>query len=237
MTRGRAAGTACGTALLVLLASGAAAQGRNVMLTAADGVPLAATVYEAAARPAPAVVLVHMLQRTRDDWRTVAEQLQRDGITALALDLRGHGGSGGSAAVLPAMASDVRAAVDWLIQQAAVRPDAIGIAGASLGANLALVAAADDGRVRATALLSPSTDYRGVSLAGVIRRYGARPVLLVASAEDPLALRTIRELAEDTAGIREQYVDTTAGHGTVLLARSPDLGRTLVDWFRRTLLF
>lgn len=237
MTRARAARVACGAVLVALVVARADAQGRQVMLTAADGVPVAATVYEAAARPAPAVVLVHMLQRTRDDWRPVAEQLQREGITALTLDLRGHGGSGGTAAVLTAMTADLTAAIDWLALQPGVRPDALGIAGASLGANLALVVAAADGRVRTTALVSPSTDYRGVSLSGVMRRYGARPALLVASAQDPLALRTIRELAEDTAGIRGQYVDPVAAHGTVLVSRSPDLARTLVDWLRRTLLF
>ncbi|MDP1572502.1 MAG: alpha/beta fold hydrolase [Vicinamibacterales bacterium] len=216
-----------------------AAQGRPVLFPAGDGVPIAAVLYDADVRPAPAVVLVHMLSRSKDDWRGVAEGLQREGITALAIDLRGHGGSGGTAASLPAMTADVRAAVAWLRARPEVRPEAIGMAGASLGANLAMVVAAGQGAegVRSVALLSPSLEYRGISLSGIMRRYGARPLLLAASTEDPLALRTIRDLAEDTQGIREQWVEPVAGHGTVLLDRAPDLVRTLVDWFRRTLLF
>jgi pimeloyl-ACP methyl ester carboxylesterase len=220
----------------VLAAGDAAAQGQAISLTAPDGVPLAATLYESDLRPAPAVVLVHMLSRSRDDWRGVAGLLQRDGITTLTLDLRGHGGSGGSAAVLPAMTQDVRAALQWLSGRPGVRPDALGLAGASLGANLALIVAADTPGVRSVALLSPSLDYRGVSLAGVVRRYGARPLLLVAGADDPLALRTLKELAADTQGVRQQHVEPLAAHGTMLLEREPGLARTLVDWFRRTLL-
>ena len=51
----------------------------------------------------------------------------------------------------------------WLATRARTsRPDAIGVVGASLGANLALLAAADLPLVRAIALLSPSLDYRGL---------------------------------------------------------------------------
>ena len=200
----------------------ALAQGRTVMFPAADGVPIAAAVYEAQARPAAAVVLVHMLGRSKDDWGAVAEMLQRDGITALAIDLRGHGGSGGSADSLPAMLQDVRAAVTWLSLRPDVRPGAIGLAGASLGANLSLIVASEMDAVRAAAVLSPSTDYRGISLSGVIRRYGARPLLLVAGTDDPLALRTLKELSTDAKGIREQHLEPVMAHGTSLFEYDAD---------------
>jgi alpha-beta hydrolase superfamily lysophospholipase len=235
--RGPVAAVALATCVLVAAADLAWAQGRAVVFPASDGVPIAARLYESAVSPAPAVVLVHMLARSKDDWHAVAETLQRDGITALAIDLRGHGASGGSADNLRAMVQDVRAAVTWLRMRPEVRPGAIGLAGASLGANLALIVAAEQETVRAAALLSPSTDYRGVSLSGVVRRYGARPLLLVASTEDPLALRTLKELSADAQGVREQHLEPALAHGTALLEHAPGLGRTLVDWFRRTLLF
>jgi pimeloyl-ACP methyl ester carboxylesterase len=237
MSHGRRGAAAAAVIWAMVGAAGVSAQGRAVLFPAPDGVPIAAVLYPAEQLPAPAVVLVHMLARSKDDWRGVAELLQREGITALAIDLRGHGGSGGSADSLPAMVQDVRAAVAWLGERPDVRHGAIGLAGASLGANLALIVAADQEGVRTCALLSPSTDYRGVSLSGVIRRYGSRPLLLAASTEDPLALRTLRELTADARGIREQHLEPTMAHGTALLERAPDLTRTLVDWFRRTLLF
>lgn len=215
----------------------AIASGRVVTLAAADGTPLAGTFYEAG-DAAPGVVLVHMLGRQRDDWAAMAERFQQQGLAALTIDLRGHGASGGSPSPLTRMVDDVRAAVQWLASRPGVRPDRLGIAGASLGATFALQVAAEQAGVRSVVLLSPSLDYRGVRLdPGLVRKYGARPLLLVASSEDPYALRSVRELAVDTAGTREQRLASVAAHGTTLLNADPDLAPALVDWFRRTLIF
>jgi alpha-beta hydrolase superfamily lysophospholipase len=222
--------------LLLLASAPAQAAGRLVTFAAADGTQLVAMFYEAPARPAPGVVLVHMLGRSKEDWSLLADRLQAAGISALALDLRGHGRSGGSAADLSAMVADLHAGIAWLTAQPSVRADGLAMVGASLGANLAGLAAAEAAGVRALALVSPSLDYRGVRLdATVMKKIGGRPVWLAASAEDPLALRTVKELAAD-APAREQHVSTVRAHGTVLLAADQDLARGLVDWLRRTLI-
>ena len=218
---------------LLLASDAASAAGQPVQIRAADGVTIAATYYHAGGA-APAVVLVHMFTRTKDDWRPFAERLQATGITALAIDLRGHGGSGGSSAPAPAMALDVRAGIDFLGAQAAVR--GIGVVGASLGASAALLAAADATLVRGVALLSPSSDYRGVRIEGALRKYGDRPLLLVTSSGDPYALRTVRSMMTDTTTARDQRVSPIAAHGSQLLDRDPDVATALVDWLRRTLL-
>ncbi len=213
------------------------AASRPVTLTSADGVPLAGELYESSNRPAPGIVLVHMLGRSKDEWESVAERLQDAGASVLAIDLRGHGHSSGSAALLSPMVEDVRAAVAWLAARPGVRPGALGVVGASLGANLAALAAADAPIVGALALVSPSLDYRGVRLdAGVIRKLADRPLWLAASTQDPYALRTLRELAAGN-GPREQRLSDMPAHGTHLLAADQDLVRGLVDWLRRTLLF
>lgn len=215
----------------------AAAAGRPVSLPSTDGTMLAGTLHEADARPAPGVVLVHMLHRSRNDWDEVANRLAAAGITALAIDLRGHGGSAGSADALAEMARDVSAAVQWLATRPNLRPDAVAVAGASLGANLALIAAAELPAVRAVAAISPSLDYRGVRAGpDLMRRVGDRPVWLAASTEDPLALRTLKELAAAGAGPREQYLSPAAAHGTTLLEADGNLSRALVDWLRQRLL-
>lgn len=223
-------------ALLLVTASASLASGRAVQLRAADGVTLAATVYDARSGPAPAVVLVHMLTRTKEDWRPLAERLQAAGVTAVAFDLRGHGQSEGAAAPSAAMALDVRAALIWLAERPDVSTGAVAIVGASLGASLALLAAADVPAVRGVALLSPAADYRGVRLEAAARKYGARPMLLVASSDDPYAVRTLRALAGDGQPAREQHVSAVVAHGSHLLERDPQLAAALVDWLRRTLL-
>ena len=226
-----------GGALVLLAMSGSAlAANRAVALRAADGVAIAATVYEAPGSPAPAVVLVHMLTRTKEDWRPFAERLQAAGITALALDLRGHGQSEGSAAPAQAMALDVRAAVSWLAARSEVRAGAVAIVGASLGASLALLTAADVPTVRGVALLSPALDYRGVRIEAAAKKYGRRPMLLAVSSEDPYALRTVRALTGEGQPAREQRISTQAAHGSHLVDRDPEVAAALVDWLRRTLL-
>lgn len=228
--------------LLALVATGGlppvappvAAAGVTVQVRVADGASVSATVYDAAT-PTAAVVLVPMYTRSQDDWRAFAERLQGVDITALAIDVRGHGASSGDSTPAAAMAQDVHAAVTFLSARVGGRP--VGIVGASLGASLAVIAAADSAVVRGIALVSPSADYRGVRLEAAAKRYGARPMLLIASSEDPYALRTVKSLVTSATTGREQRLSSVPAHGSLLLERDADTAAALVDWLRRTLLF
>ena len=207
----------------------------RVSLKAPDGVSVAASWYEPSARPAPAVILIHMLKKSRADWDAVGSRLASDGIGALAIDLRGHGESSGDASDLTAMVRDVEAARQYLAARADVIRTKVGIAGASLGANLAVLYGAEDGSIASLALLSPSSDYRGLRIEAPIRKFGSRPVFLAVSDDDAYAMRSAKELQKGGPGIRELLVLNGAGHGTNMLSRSPDLTGALVAWFHRTL--
>jgi alpha-beta hydrolase superfamily lysophospholipase len=223
-------------AACLLAAVPAAAAGRQVHFSSTDGTPLVGTFYEPSTKPAAAVVLVHMLGRSRDDWNAVAERLEAAGMMVIAIDLRGHGRSAGSSVALLPMVDDVRAALGWVTTRPGVRPDAVAIVGASLGANLAVLAAADEPAVRTLALLSPSQDYRGLRIdSAAMKKIADRRVWLVGSTQDPYALRTMKELVSSGAGVREQRLSGAAAHGTNLLSADPDIATSLVDWLRRTL--
>jgi dienelactone hydrolase len=224
---------ACVVLLALTLPTVGLAATRQVSFRADDGHVVAGTVTEANQRPAAAVVLVPMLGRPREDWQALAQRLADAGITALAIDLRERAAS--DAEGLEAWSRDVTAAIGFLAGQPDVRGGSIGVLGASLGANLAAVAAGSDPRVRGLALLSPSLDYRGVRIEGAMRQYGSRPALLMASLRDPYAARSARTLADAPPGPRELHWSDVPAHGTQLLARDPDLGRALVEWFQRTL--
>jgi dienelactone hydrolase len=106
-----------------------------------------------------------------------------------------------------------------------------------LGANLVLLAALDQPLVRAVAAVSPSLDYRGVRVGpDLMKKLGDKPVWLAASSEDPFAVRTLRELTADGAGVRDQQLSPVAAHGSNLLAADKSLARALVDWLRQRLL-
>ena len=226
--------------LALLLAMPAFAGTQRVTIRTDDGASLAGTWYEPGARQAPAVILVHMLHRTRHDWDPVAARLASEGIGALAIDLRGHGESsaaaeGGDTPDYSALVRDVAAARRYLASRSDVQPSRIGIAGASIGANLAVLDAAADPSVATLALLSPSLDYRGLKIEAAMKKFGGKPALLVVSDDDPYALRSAKDLQKAGGGTRELLMLNHAGHGTVMLSRDSDLARALVDWFHRTL--
>ena len=212
-----------------------AASGHPVGFKAPDGRTVSGLLFEADQKPAAAVVLVPMLGRPKEDWQAVGQRLSESNITALAIDLPANilpDDPGRNTAGWP---GDVTAAVGFLAAQPQVRPTAIGIAGASLGASMAALAAAGDARVRSIALISPSLDYRGIQIQGAMRQYGSRPALLIASTHDPYALRSAHELADKPPGIREVRPSEAAAHGTLLLTQDADLVRGLIEWFQRTL--
>jgi len=207
---------------------------RSVSFRAEDGRTINALIAEAETKPAPAVVLVPMLGRSKDDWQNEAQRFAEANITALAIDLPGSQ-LPSNPGELSVWTRDIQSAVAYLASRPEVRPGAIGVAGASLGANLAAIAAAGNPQIRSVALVSPSLDYRGVRIEAAMRQLGERPALLVASTQDPYAARSVRELGKGGPGLREMRWSEQPAHGTVLLSRDGDVVRDLVQWFQRTL--
>jgi pimeloyl-ACP methyl ester carboxylesterase len=107
----------------------------NVSLVASDGVPLAA--WYAPSRNGAAIVLVHGGTDSREGVRAHAAMLRDAGFGVLALDLRGHGASGGHGNAFGWEGTrDVQAAVAYLQGDESVR--AIGGLGLSLGGEVLL---------------------------------------------------------------------------------------------------
>ena len=122
------------------LASGPEPPARDVEIAAPDGVKLKATYY-AAARPGPAVLLLHMCNADRKSWEPLGPQLAAAGIHALALDYRGYGESGGERfrddppkqqkVVTEKWPGDADAALAWIGAQPGVDKGRIGAAAAA----------------------------------------------------------------------------------------------------------
>lgn len=198
----------------------------EVDIPGASGLSLRGTYYEPPLVPAPSVLMLHMYRGTRQDWQALALRLQADGLACLAIDLRGHGQTGGEEDWEQAR-EDVRLAYSWLVSRSEVRADRSAVVGASIGANLALWLGAQEPGVTAIALLSPGFEYFRVSIEGLIEDYGPRPIFLAASEDDPFSADTVRQLAQGATGPVELAVYTSAGHGTQMLAGAPDLSDRL----------
>jgi len=227
--------------LAVIAAAGlrAGVEPQTVVFSAKDGVRVTGSLYLPDARPAPAVLLLHMMSRSRADWDATGQKLAEAGIAALAIDFRRGGAPATDARGgedLLDLVLDAEAARAYLNARPEIARGRIGILGASVGGSVAALVAANEASVRSLALLSPSLDYRNLRIETAIRKYGGRPALLVASSEDPYALRSARAMVSMGDGTRDLRVLSGAGHGTLMLGREPELVLTLVDWFVRTLL-
>lgn len=117
----------------------------------APGGPELAALRWPAPRGAPAVLIVPGLGSRKENHADFAEALAAAGVGALALDVRGHGGSGGD--LDGDVADDLVAGLDAL---AAAGHGPLGVRGSSMGGMLALVVAARDPRVRAVAAICPA---------------------------------------------------------------------------------
>jgi pimeloyl-ACP methyl ester carboxylesterase len=229
----RAPWTACALAATFVVAGFDlhAANARRITVRTEDGVMLAGTYFESSRQPAPGIVLLHMLTRDHEDWAAAGSRLADAGYAVVAIDFRTGGDADAAALEL-----DVKAAKAFLRARPEVIPNSFGVAGASIGANVAIVDAAGDPAVRSIALLSPGLDYRGVRTEAAMKTFGTRAALLVSSTKDPYAWRSLRMLAAIGTGTREVQLSDAVAHGTMLLQRDPDLISALVDWFKRTLL-
>src|SRR3954468_12790151 len=143
--------------LILLVANLGAATSRRITVRTDDGVTLAGTYFEASRRPAPGVVLLPMLTRTHEDWASAGARLADAGYAVLAIDFRNGGDADAASLEL-----DVRAAKEFLRERPEVIPNSFGLAGASIGANMAVIDAAEDPTVHSIALLSPGLEYRGL---------------------------------------------------------------------------
>ena len=129
----------------------------SVTITADDGVTLAAWLVPRVG--APAVVLLHGYPAEKADLLPIAAALAPR-FTVLLLDQRYFGESGGRATTIGLRErSDLRRAIDFL---AARGFNEVGVFGFSLGGAVALLAAAEDPRIRAVAAYAPFADLRSL---------------------------------------------------------------------------
>jgi dienelactone hydrolase len=245
---------------VLLAASSAAAQPapRDVDIFAQDGrTRLKATYFPApppstsnrgaAARTAPAVMLMHMCVTTRQSWEPVARQLAAAGIGALTIDNRGFGESGGPRfeGGTPAVQrelnekwpADFDAAFAWLVGQPGVDKALIGAGGASCGVDNALQLARRHQEVRSLALLAGGTDLAAMDY---LTQNPWLPVFTAAADDDEYdshAPDLMRWMAEVAGNPRNRFVGFKDGrHGTEIFGPHPELPRQITAWFVDTLL-
>jgi dienelactone hydrolase len=218
---------------------------REIEFESNDGTTISGTYYPPVSMPASGVVLMHMMGGSRVDWNEFAGLLQGAGlsqtagsrppIAILAIDMRGHGISGGSRDDQAGMINDATAALQYLQTQPEVDPSSIFLIGASIGADAA-VDACGDGCVGAISL-SPG-GFLGQQYSDALKSLIDKPVLCVASLGDVQSANSCND--GETVGLGDYQVQIYAGdnHGTQMFSiidEQPLLTDLLFDWLRRHL--
>ena len=159
---------------------------RDVTLTTADGVSLAAwyvpAVGQRSAATRPTVLLAHGLLDRKGTMLNLLPWLHRAGYNVMMFDFRGHGASDKRPTTIGRKeALDVQAALDWL--EAEGVGGSVGGLGMSLGAAALVNAAAQDARLDALVLDSLFADWSDTDFA---RDYRLPPDWLVPDVPSPV---------------------------------------------------
>ncbi len=158
---------------------------RDLTLTTADGLELAAWYVPALKPGAPTILLCHgFLTDTKWSMLRMVPWLHQAGYNVMLFDFRGHGGSDRKPATIGRdEALDVLAALDWLEEEGVA--DRVGGVGMSMGAAALVNAAAQDDRLDALVLDSLFAEWRNVDYA---REYRLPPEWLVPGVPNPVDL-------------------------------------------------
>ncbi len=214
---------------------GSPMDGKAVQFNSLDGFVLVGTLWENKNSDKPPIVLLHQLNRDRHSYDAFAKKLWEKGFPVLSFDLRGHGESVRkgtktvyftefSEADFQLIPTDILQAKDFL------KAEKIMVVGASIGANSALIYAAQDPSSPGVVLLSPGTNYRGVDITTSSKQKNV-PMLVVASKEDTYSAQSSQSLFQGGPLLDKKLILLdNAGHGTDMFLRSPDLEKAVLDW-------
>lgn len=195
-----------------------------------DGLSLAATFLGAARRPAPTVILLHDAPGNREDWITFAAQLQRAGVNAMMVDLRGYGDTGGTIDLSKAV-SDMQSLYARLSTLPGIDPARISFMGAGLGANLAIAACAVISGCRSAAVISPQPDAAGINASDMMAAYGRRPILLAGARAEGNSAAVAEVLEKLAQGDKRLLLYDGDQRGVRLLEAQPTLSEIVIRWF------
>jgi pimeloyl-ACP methyl ester carboxylesterase len=204
---------------------------QKVSFQTKDGWTIAA-LYRPAKKHGVVLILAHGVGSSMGEWAGFTQRLAAKGVGTLAVDLRGHDeskrgpkGAGDyttfdETGEWPRAVADLEAAAAWL-EARGVAPDKIALGGASIGANVASIAAEERPKTPFLLLLSSGPEYRGVKL-----HKPETATLAGASPGDQYAYRTLKPLAA-VPGV--ETFEAPSGHGVQMFADPATLDK-IVGW-------
>jgi len=213
-------------------------------LTTDDNLKIAADLYETPNIPQGWVILIHMMPSTKESWKDLAEYLLENNYESIAIDLRGHGRSENGPSGYTNFSDeqhqqsilDLKAAVNYLMQNRGASADKINLIGASIGANLSLQYIAENPQFKTAILLSSGLNYRGIETESLIKKLKTgQKVFFVSSKNDNNNVKENQKLYDLTSTdvIKDIKIYETGGHGTDILNNQSELKNLIINFIQK----
>lgn len=192
-------------------------------------------------RGSTAALLLHAMPKTKESWTDFATKLFENDWSILAIDERGHGESNEGGSLdwknfspedQQKKILDVAAADEWLVDQ---EKKLELIAGASIGANLALNYMTDK-KITSGVILSAGFDYRGVRTQAPAQKLIDPQRVFYAGAKldtaaDPNCAEIAQKLYElSSISDKKLYISNGPAHGTDMFETDPELEKQILGW-------
>jgi dienelactone hydrolase len=192
----------------------------------------------------PAAILCHQFRRDRSSYEAFQTLLAENGICSLAIDFRGFGESTDNGLSFSKfkdkdyidMVNDIEAALNFLTDgpgKDRVDAEKIGLVGASIGANLAIMAGAQLEGLACTAALSPGRSWHGLQSIPYAPDVKI-PAFIAYADTDKQSAEVITDLVQAFGGNKPVVIVLEGkSHGTDMLA--DDLDKNLLNWLKEKL--
>lgn len=188
-----------------------AADAHPVEIKAQDGLILKGSFHASGNEKGRAVLLLHGMNGSRRTWGGVVEPLLQAGISVLAVDQRGYGETGGSLN-FDDLREDASRWLAWLRSQPGITPDRIGMAGASMGADVSIPVCSRDAQCTAVIALSPCNGSDKATL-----DYSGRGLFVLAANKDKTSYLSAQAIFVQAEGDVAVHIVEGNAHGIATL--------------------
>jgi dienelactone hydrolase len=195
----------------------------------------------------PVVILLHQFRKDKTSWDEFIPDLLKNGYAVYAIDMRGHGKSNkfkdGREIFYETMpesdwnqvSNDVHSVIEFVKTNSAVDSSKIGVIGASIGANTAIMASSlFSDEIKTAVALSPGIEYHHLKTYDYAKNL-KNPLMMAVANNDAYAFESSNELDKVIKSKHALNVYEGAEHGTNLLNITPDLQNKIVVWLNENL--
>lgn len=179
------------------------------------------------------MILLHQFNANKESWKTVIPELEKLNFNIVAIDLRGHGESIKEKKLFSFDEKDFQH-MEWDVKavKAHFHLSHFFLIGSSIGANTALNYAAKNRDVKGIVLLSPGTEYKGISISKSPEKLGKNQHLLIYTSKDDSYSHESSKVIFDKFSSPNKKLEVLdrAGHGVFMLIAKPNLNKEIAEW-------